>query len=43
MNKEKRRARQLEGLPTKRKLIKKVGEEDTKSEMSMSETDGENE
>ena len=46
MNKEKiRRERQAAGKPTRRKLIKKVDDDDTRSEVSVSqsETDGENE
>ena len=44
MQKEKnrqKRAREMKGMPTKRKLVNKV--DDTRSELSMTDTDGENE
>lgn len=44
MQKEKnrqKRAQEMKGMPTKRKLVNKV--DDTRSELSMTDTDGENE
>ena len=46
MNKERiRKEREAAGRPTRRKILKKVNDDDTRSEMSVScsETDGENE